>query len=449
MEVRGPLKVTAERLESCLISLQVEVEAEMVERAMREVARRLSRRVSIPGFRRGKAPYHVMERVVGREAILNEALQSLGPEVYREAIGQSEIEPLAIATPQMDVVEVEPLILKFTFPTRPEVELGDYRSLRVDPPVVKVEEKEVESALAQLQLDHASWEPVDRPVEIGDLLVIDLRAQREGETIFEKRELTFVVNPDEQGFAPGLSSHLVGMSIGQENTFSLTYPADYAEEELAGRTVDFRVALLDTRRQYFPERGDDLAKTVGDYESLGELKEDIRRRLMERAEKEAEKRYSEEVMDEFLARARIEYPELLLKLELDRAVAAELKLLGEQDLTSEEYLELVEASEDELRQELRPRQERILRENLALGALIEAEKIDVTEEEVEAELQHWLDLVNDEGQASTLRQALSDPETRHSVALNLKVRRARDLLLEIARGAAGSPPLEKAPAANN
>jgi len=422
------LKVTEERVGSCQAVLNIEVGEERVEAALRRASQRISRRVQIPGFRRGKAPYRVVLQSFGEEALYDEALEELAPEVYREALADKGIEPFDQAS--LDVVQLKPLILRITVPLEPIVELGDYRQIRLAPEEVNVEEEEVNALLAQIQKENAQEVPVERPARLGDCLIIDVEGTVEGEPIIKAEEERFVLTVDTPKPAPSFSEQLVGMRAGQEKEFSLIYPADYSDEKLAGKEVTFRVFLHEVKEIRLPAIDDDLARTVGDFETLDELKEALQEDLRAEAESEAQERFAEKVLAAVIAQAKIEFPPILLEREIDHMVEERVARLRRLGFTLEGYLEMVEKSEEEWREELRPQAEERLKRSLVLGKVAELEGIEVEEAEIEEEIERRTQLLGD--RADVARESLSSAPSRRNIALELYGRKALQRLVEIA-----------------
>ncbi|MFQ5987744.1 MAG: trigger factor [Dehalococcoidia bacterium] len=422
------LKVTEERIGSCQAVLNIEVGEERVEAALRRASQRISQRVQIPGFRKGKAPYRVVLQSFSEEAIYNEALKELGSEVYREALADRGIEPFDQAS--LDVIQLKPLILKITVPLEPIVELGGYRQTRLTPEEVSVEEEEVNALLAQIQRENAQEVPVERPTKLGDCLTIDVEGSVDGKPIIKVEGERFIPAADMPNPAPGFSEQLVGMMAGQEKEFPLVYPADYSDESLAGEEAAFCVFLHEVKEIRLPAIDDDLARTVGDFETLDELKGRLREGLRAEAESEAQERFAEKVLATVIAQAKIEFPPILLEREIDRMVEERVARLRRLGFTLEGYLKAIEKSEEEWREELGPQAEERLKRSLVLGEVAELEGIEVEAAEIEEEIDRRAQLLGD--QADAARESLSSAPSRHNIALELYGQRALQRLVEIA-----------------
>jgi len=425
------LKVTAERLENCQVELTIEVDEERVEQELRRVAQRISKQKRIPGFRPGKAPYDVVLRLFGKKALLGEALEDLTQAVFKEATEQEDIEPFA----QTELVDVqfEPMVLKMMVPVAPIVELGDYRQLRLAPPEVTVSDEEVEAALKRIQAQHSQWQPVERPAQLDDQVIVDIESTVEGEVVLSNQERALLLKAESLYPLPGFSEQIVGMVIGEDREFDLIYPESLANEKLAGKEGHFKVHLHDLKELVLPELNDDLAKTVGDFETFDDLKAKVREGLQAEAEREAENRFSSEVLTATVERARIEFPPVLIERELDGLLEKQERVLRQREsLTLDNWLEINKKSKEEHRDELRPRAVERLKWGLALGKVVELESITVEEEEVEAQIERMSSSFGE--QADKARDVFSSPDNMRSIASDLLTSKALQRLMAIARG---------------
>jgi len=425
------LKVNAERMENCQAVLTIEVEEKRVEQSLKEAARRISQRTRIPGFRRGRAPYHIVERMIGKEVIFDEALEELSSQVYREALEESELEPVDRA--EMEVVEREPLVLKMTVPLKPEVELGDYESISVEPEEVKVEEEEIEEVLTALREERGEWVPMERKAQEGDLLTLDVEGTADGQRVVSAEEQEYVLRLGAEAPVKGFPELIEGMKPGEEREFTLTYPVNHPNADLAGRKVEFRVRLLGLKGKNLPPLDDEFAKTVGDFESLEELRERVESVLRARAETGERERVAEEVLTAMTEQAKIEYPPALLERQLGSMIEDYGQAVARQGFTLPRYLEVVGKSEEEWRRELRPQAEERLKKTLVFSKFTEEEGIDVEEEEVGREVDEIADSYGD--QAEEVKKALLSPEPQRSIRSRLVSQKALEWLVEIGTAA--------------
>jgi trigger factor len=425
------LKVTAERLENCQVELTIEVDEERVEQELQRAARRVSKRRRIPGFRPGRAPYDAVLRLFGKDALYQEALDDLGQAVFKEAMEKEGIEPFAQA--ELMDIQLEPMVLKMVVPVAPIIELGNYRQLRLTPPEVTVSDEEVEDALKHIQAQHGQWQPVERSAQLDDQVIVDIESTVEGEVVFSNQERALLLRAEAPYPLPGFSEQIVGMVIGEDREFDLTYPEDLATEELAGKESHFKVHLHDLKELVLPELDDDLAKTVGDFETFDGLKARVRENMQAEAEREAESRFTSEVLTATVERAQIEFPPVLAERELDSLLEEQDRVFRQREgLNLDNWLEINKKSKEEYRDELRPRAVERLKRGLALGKVVELEGITVEEEEVEAEIERMSSSFGE--QADKAREVFSSPDNMRSIASDLLTNRALQRLAAIARG---------------
>ena len=424
------MKVTTEKVGNCQAILTIEVEEERVKKSLKEGARRISKRTRIRGFRAGRAPYHIVERMVGKEAIFDEALEELSSQVYREALEESKLEPIDRA--EMEVVSREPLTLKMTVPLKPEVELGDYQSIRVEPQEAKVEDvedKEVEEVLTALREERGEWVPMEREAQKGDLLTLDVEGRADGERVVGAEEGEYILRLGAEVPVKGFPEMIEGMKPGEEREFTLPYPVIHPNADLAGRKVEFRVRLLGLKGKHLPPLDDEFAKTVGDFESVKELQERVESVLQARAETRERERVAEGVLTAMTEQAKIAYPPAILERELDSMIKDYAQAVARQGFTLPRYLEVVGKSEEELRRELRPQAEERLKKALVFSKFTEKEGIAIKDEEVDREVDEIADSYGD--QAEEMKKALLSPEPQRSIRSRLFSQKALERLVEI------------------
>jgi trigger factor len=227
------MKVTSEKIENCQVALNIEVEANELDRFLNEAYHRLVNKVSIPGFRKGKAPRVILEQHLGKSALLEDALGRMIPQLYKQAIESEQID--AIAEPQIEISQTEPVIFKAIVPVKPEIRLGDYHNIELKPESVEIGDEEIQTAMEQIRQGHAVLVPVDRSVQLGDVVTIDIEANIEGKPFLDHKDMVYEVDQDLALPLPGFAQNLEGAEKNKERTFSLDVPADYGIRELAGK----------------------------------------------------------------------------------------------------------------------------------------------------------------------------------------------------------------------
>ena len=425
------MKVTREKTENSQAFLSIELEPAEVEDALEASYRRLVKRRSVPGFRKGKAPREILERYIGKEGLLDETLNDLVPTAYQKAVEEQEIEP--IARPDIEIVQTEPVLFKAKVPLRPTIELGDYRSIRETRDTVEVTEDKVDAVIEQLRHQNATWEPVERPAAIGDLLVLDIESSVDGEPFVNRQGVQFQLVPDQVFPAPGFSEQLVGMNASDEREFEIAFPADFNREEMAGKKASFKVKASDIKEEKLPEVDDEFAQVVdAEFKTADQLREKAIENLKIRAEERAKIDFEERVIQAAVDMSRVEYPPILVELEIDRLLNQQLQRLQMDEKGFHQYLENINKTEAELREDFREAAEKRVTQSLVLGKISEAEKIEVSEEEIDAEIENMLSGAGEKKEE--FGKFLNNPESRETISRTLMTRKTIDCLEEIAGG---------------
>ncbi|MBE0415309.1 MAG: trigger factor [Dehalococcoidia bacterium] len=429
------MKVSTERIENSQVVLEVEAEPEEVERSLEEAYRRLVKRADVPGFRRGKAPRAMLERYIGREALLQEALDHLVPQLLRQAIEEQGID--AIAHPEIEITQSDPVTFKATLPVRPTVELGNYQEISIAPEPVEVTEEEMNRVIEQLQYQHALWEPVERPIKFGDLVTIDVEGSIGEESHLDREGIPFHVLQGLPWPVPGFAEKLEGLEKGQEKEFTISFPADYETSELAGKECLFKVLISEIKEKKLPELNDEFAKSLGEgFESMDSLRERVTSNLRLMAEEEARRRYEGKVIDAVVELTQVEFPPILVENDIDQLIAGQERLLRDNRMSLEDYLRSRKKTAEKLREELRPLATRQVTQSLVLTKVAEAERIEVSEEEIDGEIEAMAQGVGEKGEE--LRKMFNSPAARQSLEEMLLTRKTVKRLVEIASGKAES-----------
>lgn len=448
------MKVSTERLPQSQVMLQIEVEDERLERAMESAYRRLAAKAKVPGFRPGKVPRVVLERHLGEHAILYEALDHLMPQIYREALEQEAIDPIDQA--EYELVTEQPLVAKFTVPVRPTVDLGDYTSLRVPSEPVVLEPERVQERLEALRHRYATLEPVIRPVQWGDIVRADVKGTVDGTVIANEEGAEFQLLEGRTISLPGFAEALIGREKGGDFEFEVAVPEDTPDERLRGRQARYRVQIKELKQENLPELDDDFARQVGEgFPGLTALRSHIEEDLRLALESEAQHRYHDRILEALLRRVQIDYPPVLAEREAERLLreqsGASQPPKGRAGAASrdelERYLQQVGKSEEELKAELLPLAEERIRRSLVLSEVTEAEHIEVTDAEVEAEISRLSSGAG--GQADEVRRLFSNDSAKESLRRSLMTRKTLKRLVEIASADGATPEEAQASAPRN
>ena len=429
-----------ERLPESRMQLDIEVDQERVDKQFEAAYRRLASRARIPGFRPGKAPRAMVEKALGRDRIMGEALDKLVPDVYNEAIEREDVP--AIAQPTLDNVEMDPVRFKFTVPVRPTVDLAGYRSVRIERKPVEVTAEMVDEQVMLLRRRNATHVPVDRPVVWGDVLIADINGEIDGDPFIDDADAEFPLREGDELLIPGLAAALLGVKKGDEKTVDLPVPEDFSVESFRGQTVHFTVNLKEVKEERLPAEDDELAQMVNAelFETLEALRTRIREDLEKNLLAEEDNRIRAEALDKLVEGATFDYPLVLVDREIEHIVS---DMTGNDQRQYSAYLARIGRNEAEYRESFREVADMRLRRSLALSKLTEVEQIEVTPDDVEAELDRLVEPMGEE--APRFRQMFSTLEGIATIRRNLTSERTLQRLLAIAAGEA--PELPETPAA--
>jgi trigger factor len=386
--ILAAMNVTVTPAPRSSISVRVELPPEKLDSAIAEAVRHLSQRTKIHGFRPGKAPRAVVERVVGSEAILEEAMDHLVQRAYRDALVEHQILPLAQADVKVEQGEEgKPVIFTATVAVRPDVQLGDYRNFKFGPEIEKIDEPKVQKVIDELRDQNASLAPVEeRGARNGDYAVIGYTGTRDG-VPFEggSAERVPLILGDER-LIPGFEAELVGLRPTESKGFDITFPDDYPEESLRGQQAHFEVEMKELREKILPAEDDDFARSLGAFADLAALRTEIKARLERNALDKARHEFADKIIEYATANATLELPDILVEQEIE-IMHDELRgTLARQGIDEESYLKVVEKTEADLHTDFRPRAEKRVKVLLVLSKVAEEEGVEIADRDVEAEV---------------------------------------------------------------
>jgi trigger factor len=383
------MQITRTPAPKSTIQLEIELPPERLERAMDHAVKALARRTRVPGFRPGKAPRPVLERHLGPGVVLDEAVDHLMQDAYREAIIAEDILPLTNA--DVEVVQAEegkPLIFKATVPVRPEVTLGDYRNFNFAPEIDTIDDARVDQVVGELRDQNATLGPVeDRGAQDGDYAVISFIGTKDGEPFEGGTSERMPLILGQERLIPGFETNLIGLKVGDTTEFDITFPDDYGEASLAGQVAHFTVELKELREKVQPELDEDFFASLGDFGSLEELRADIQTRLEGNALDRARHGFADRIIEYAVANATVELPDVLIDQEVEVMHDEFRGSLARQGITEEAYLKAVEKTNDDLHADFHPNAERRVRTLLVLSKVAEVEGVQVSEADVDAEVE--------------------------------------------------------------
>ena len=434
------MKVTTEELPERQLKLQIEIDDERHSQALETAYKKLAPKVQIPGFRAGKAPRPLIEKQLGRHRLLDEAMDLIVPDAYREALEEADITP--VAQPSVELVSHEPLVFTATVPLQPIIEIKDYASLRVPRDEVKIDDKQVDEALTELQRRNAVVEPVERKAKKGDVLSGSISARADDMSIFASDDIEFRVTDESLERLPGLIGIVTGLKKGDEITKDVAVPADNEDPNLAGKTMTYVVKISEVKEEKLPPLDDEFAGLVGDgHETLLALRAKIREDI-EKAEGEAALRgYEAQAVDALVERASIDYAPQMLDHEIEHLLEDQANLDPRDPRAQLIYLQRMSKSEEEVRDSVREEALTRLKRSLVLSHFAEAENISVEDSDVEAEIDTMASTA--EGQADMLRQLLAGEDARESLARTLHTRKTLARLVDITSQDGGKPTAKK------
>ena len=371
------------------VKLSFTIEASKFEEAIQKVYVKSAKYFNIPGFRKGKAPYKIVEKQYGAQIFYEDAFNEVAGEVYEKELTDAKIE--AVSRPEIDIIQMEKgkdLIFTAVVQTKPEVTLGKYKGIELKKVEYNVEEKDIDHEIGHMQERNARLVNVeDRPVEKNDTTVIDFEGFVDGVAFeggkAENHELVIGSNT----FIPGFEDQIIGMKIGEEKDINVTFPEEYFSKDLAGKAAVFKVKLHEIKKKELPVVDDEFAKDVSEFDTIKELKASIKEKLEEENKNKAKYETEEEAIKTVCDNTEIDIPSGMIETETDNMIKDIEQRLMYQGLNFAQYLQMMGKTEEDMRKEMKEQAERQVKTKLVLGAIVEAEKIEATDEEVKAKLE--------------------------------------------------------------
>lgn len=441
------MNIQKEELGNSQVQLTVEIAPVQLEKAMKQATRKLGREVRVPGFRPGKAPEPMLRQAIGESRLMEEVMEHLLPETLEQAVKESEVQVYSFQDVEADISSLQPLTFRFVIPTVPVVKLGDVNTISVEREEVSITEEQIEEVLADLRRSRAVWEPSLGPAAYGDRATLDLRLDlMDGTTVADDKGMEMVIEEkaaaeggEEGPQAPNLGEHLVGMMVNQVKEFPLVYPEAWPEQRLAGRTVLYRATLNELKRRQEAELDDEFAQSVGDFDSLEALRERVHTNLLRQAEDQEFNRVMEAILDGLVDEAEMEYPEAMVRREIERQLQQLERQLSGYGLELDNYLQIVGKSRDEIEDEYRDTAEAFIKRSLALTTYIGDSGLEVSPLELQRELDSLLNSYEPQ-EAATLRARLAEqPALAADVVSQLLSRKALYQLYTLVTGEEAPP----------
>ena len=418
------MNVKSATRENNKLTVNVEVEKEVFEAGISKAYLKNRKYITVPGFRKGKAPRKMIENLYGAEVFHTDAVEEIFPDVYKEAVTDQGWKTVGQpSVTDMKVREDKSLELTIEVELYPEVELGQYKGVEAPKAAVTVSDEEVEAELDRKANEVARIVTVERPAQEGDTVVIDYKGLKDGVPFDGGSAEGYELRLGSHSFIPGFEDQLIGAVAGDEKALNVTFPADYHAKELAGAPVVFEVKVHEVKETQVPAKDDELAKDVSEFDTLAELKEDLRKNIETRKEEEASRAFESALMEKVAEAAKLELPSAMIEEEVDAELQNFDYQLRSQGMSLEQYSKMLGGDLSGFRSSIRPSAEKQVKLRVVLNAIAKAEGFEVSEEELNAE---YAKLAEQYGMdVEKLKPMI--PQT--DVVTDLKVRKARDLVL--------------------
>lgn len=423
------MSVQVENLEKNMAKLTIEVAAEEVEKAIQAAYLKERGKISIPGFRKGKVPRNMIEKMYGAAIFYEDAANTLIQENYPAAVDESGVD--IVSRPTIDVVQIEsgkPFIFTAEVAVRPEVKLGKYLGVQVTKVDTSVSDEEVAEALEKERNNNARTVSVtDRAVENGDTAVIDFEGFVDGVAFEGGKGENHPLEIGSHSFIDTFEDQLVGKNVGDEVEVNVTFPEQYQAAELAGKPAMFKVKINEIKAKELPELDDDFAQDVSEFDTLAEYKEDVKKRLVEQKENEAKRTKEDEAIQKIIDKSTMEIPEAMLETQCENMINEFAQRIAQSGLSMEQYMQFSGLTLDKLKEQVRPEAETRIKSSLVLEQIAKEENIEVTDADIDAEVEKMAAAYGME--ADKLKEYMGDAE-KESMKRDLAVTKAVDLIME-------------------
>ena len=388
------MSLQVEKLEHNMAKLTIEVPAEDVEKALQAAYLKERKRISLPGFRKGKVPRQMIEKMYGPEVFYDDAANHMISEAYGKAYDECELE--IVSQPKVEVTQLEkgkPFIFTAEVAVKPEVTLGEYKGLKVDKVSVEVTDEEVDAEIEKERERNArTVEVTDRAVQDKDEVTLDFEGFVDGEAFEGGKGEDYPLTIGSGAFIPGFEDQLIGAEIGKEMEVNVTFPEEYQAKELAGKEAVFKCTVKAIKAKELPELDDEFASDVSEEgETMDEYKAEVRGKIKERKEREAKEKKENQTVEQAVANAEIDLPEPMVDLQARQMADDFARRIMQQGMSLEQYFQFTGLSEEKMMEELKPQAEKRIRTRLVLEAIVAAENIEVSDERLEEELKKMAD----------------------------------------------------------
>ena len=417
--------------EKNMVKLVIEASAEEFEAGLTAAYNKNKNKISVPGFRKGKAPRKMIEQLYGSQIFFEDAANEIIPDAYADAAKESGLD--IVSQPKVSIEQLEagkPFIFAAEVAVRPEVELGEYKGVEVTKADAEVTDADVEEELKKVQDQNSRTVSVeDRAVKDGDMTVIDFEGFIDGEAFEGGKGENYPLTIGSHSFIDTFEEQMIGMNIGEEKELNVTFPEDYHAENLKGKPATFKVTVKEIKEKQLPELDDDFAQDVSDFDTLAEYKDDLKKKIAERKESEAKAKKESEAIEKVVEAAKMDIPQAMIDTQVNRMLEDFAMRLQQQGLSVEQYFQYTGMTADKIMEEMKPEAVKRIKNSLVLEAVAKAENIEVSEEEFEAELQKMADMYKME--IEKIKEFMQDAEAKQ-MKDDIAIQKAVELIVSSA-----------------
>ena len=423
------MSLQVEKLEHNMAKLTIEVSAEELEKALQGAYNKQKKNISIPGFRKGKVPRQMIEKMYGPEVFYDDAANQLIPEAYGKVYDEEDLE--IVSQPKIDIVQIEkgkPFIFTAEVALKPEVTLGEYKGLKVEKISNRVTQKEIDAKLAEEQEKNARTVSVtDRPVQDKDEVVLDFEGFVDGVAFEGGKGENYPLTIGSGSFIPGFEDQLIGANLEEEKDVRVTFPEEYHAKDLAGKDAAFKCTVHEIKVKELPELDDEFASDVSEFETLDAFKADIKAKIKEQKIAEGKRKQEDKAVEEAVANAQMDIPDAMIDTEVRQMANDFAQRLQQQGLTMDQYFQFTGMTAEKMTEELKPQALKRIQTRLVLEAIVKAENIEISDEKIDEEIQKMAESYKME--AEKLKEFMGENEKKQ-MKLDMAVQEAVTFLVE-------------------
>ncbi len=422
-----------EKQDNSKVKLEIEVAAPEVGTALEKAYRKVVKEVNLPGFRKGKVPRPILESRFGPEVLHEEALELLVPPAYEKAIEEAELDP--VGQPKFDLVQIEegkPLLFNAVVEVIPDIELGEYRGLEAEKEEVEIDELQVDHHIYMLREQNARLVPKEEgPIKDGDLVTIDFKGFIDGEPFEGGEAENHSLEIGSKSFIPGFEEQLVGANAGENKEVQVKFPGNYRKDDIAGKEALFKVDIKQIKEKQLPELNDEFVQEVSEFDTLEEMKADLKEKMLKNAEEQSKAKFEESLIEQAAAASKVELPQTLVERQIDRMISDMENYLRSQGMELDQFLQVAGKTREEMREERWEEAEQRTRANLVLDAIAKKEGINVEDGELEAKFDEIAASYNDD--PARIKDIIEKQGRLPVVREEMRIRKAIDIMVEEAK----------------